>query len=230
MRLVKSPKPTSPHVIEAAKVLKFFVLGHSPQCFSGIPFLPYLEKFDLTSLPQPNSWAESRIFFTEVHESAPEYIGFGSWRWDIKFWWVYRLQYLYRVVPFLDKKLVFTPLYGRPDWDDLESLHKCFWWFSLDILVEIRDYVCVLMGENNYKKREPRVLCSSFICHKSVYLKFIDVYRSAVEHFYHKYGEEIPFLAGKGIDERRIPGYMFELLTMWYFAHCKEVEVRTLGN
>jgi hypothetical protein len=207
------------------KKLQFFVLGHTPNIeMVSRPFLKYVNLNDLdVGEYQRNEYSESRIFQADLSQYPHEYFGFGTWNWNKKFPWVPPLEELDQLIPRLKPDVVLTP---SPVIMDLSNEKL------------VREYYCPItegwhlfqevaahMGVPLDSGREPRVFCSSFICHREVYEDFVKVFRSEMDWLIEKYGdcENLQFLAPA--DFNRKPGYLFEMVVLHYFSSRNDLNV-----
>lgn len=207
----------------------FFVLGHKSESDFKSPFLQYVNLNDLdVGKYQRNEYSESRIFHANLSQYSHDYFGFGTWKWNQKYSWVPPLDKLNQLIPRFRPDLVLTPSPVYMDLSNSEVVKA--YYFPMpqgwDIFQEVANHMGLPLDPGNHL----RVFCNSFICHQRVYNEFVEVFRREMDWLIQKYGdcENLQFL--HPADLNRKPGYLFEMITVHYFANRKDLQIEEIAR
>ncbi len=166
------------------------------------------------------------MFHVDLSKCPHEYLGFGTWQWNKKFHWTTPLENLHELIPRLQPNLVLTPSPVRMDLSSIEAVEKYYEPIpqGCAIFREIADHMGVPLDSSD----APRVFCNTFICHRSVYNDFVEVFRREMDWLIEKYGNCENLQFSPPADPRRKPGYLFEMICVHYFATRKDLVVEEI--
>lgn len=207
--------------------LMVFALGHSEESLGFIPDRPWIRKTDLNQLPtcveNKNDMAENRIFLTEetYFENCPEYVGVLTWQYDMKYSWLLPYSELDEILPELSPETAFgaefSPLHISEWVDYTISYHKT-----------IREYLDDLAHFAGLPlHNSPSFWANNFICHKSVFFDYIRLFKRVHAKMQEKHGNKFAYYAE---DQRRVPAYLYERLTMLYFSNRFDLTLKVIPH
>jgi len=204
--------------------LKLFVLSHDEEWLQRVPSSPEYEPVNLTALDigefQTNMLGECRAFFRDFESETAEYLGFANARWDQKYFKLKtRLDTLARAAHrYAAPGWVLTP-WLEPQWYKVTLIHHPTMEPLLQELAALHSLAL-----------EPGRLtlwANDFICHRSVFFDWLRFWRETFDHFYHRYGLDLPFEIS-GTDPTRHSAFFYERFTAAYFANRQDVRVVNL--
>lgn len=201
--------------------IKIFVLSHEQALLDLTPNGPEFEKVNLSSLDigpcQSNQLGECRAFFRDFSDVDAEYIGFANARWNQKY---FRLKTRLETLPYHVERLaapgwVLAP-WPAHDWIKLTLHHHP----TMEPLVSEMLQTMALSPNND----QVSVWANDFICHRSVFFDWLRFWKTTFEHFYGRYGLDLPFDIA-GTDPSRKSAFFFERVTTAYFANRPDVRI-----
>jgi hypothetical protein len=169
------------------------------------------------------------MFQTDLSQYPHQYFGFGTWNWNQKYSWVPPLESLHQLIPRLRPDVVLTPSPVFMNLSDAEVVKNYYtpipegW----QVFQDVADHMGLPLDPS---LSEPRVFCNNFICHRKVYNEFVEVFRREMDWLIEKYGdcENLQFL--EPADLRRKPGYLFEMISVHYFANRKDLNIEEISR
>jgi hypothetical protein len=202
-------------------MMKVFVLGHREDDLRHVPKKSFLQPVNLGELALPientNDLAENRFFLLDdsYFENCPEYLGVLSTRFNKKYDSLVGLDSLDILMPKLRPQTVFAAdptTYRFPNWISWGHVyHKTFDIYFKDL--------ASFMGLPAVNK--PTFWANNFICHKSVFLDFIKVFKKAFEKYGYNFVMQVD-------DPTRTAAYVYERAAMLYFANRSDLEIKRI--
>ncbi len=197
------------------------MLHHLQSALDQVPLQSELVPINLSELElgplQDNQLGESRAFLRDFSDVTEEYVGFVNARFDQKYFQLHTR--LHTLVPTVRR-------FAAPGWV-LAPWPGDNW---IEVTNTYHPSMLPLVGELLALQGLPRagnrtsVWANDFVCHRSVFFDWLRFWRSSFDHFYAKYGLQLPF-AGEGTDRNRQTAYFLERITAAYFANRPDVRV-----
>lgn len=209
-----------------ANALKIFVLGHQELQLSKIADHELIEKTNLCYLDLPiennNHIAENRFFLVDQKKfnDCPDYIGVLSANYDNKYPHLISLGSMERLVPKLKENIVFaaspTETFCEGKWVD----------YSYKYHVTFEKYLEDMAKTFSLKlDNQPTFWANNFICHKKVFLDFLVFFKTVFKYMHEKYAYTYQM---KVDDTSRVSAYVYERVSMLYFANRSDLEIRRI--
>lgn len=206
--------------------LKIFVLGHQELQLSKVADHDLLEKTNLCYLELPientNHIAENRFFLVEQKKfnGCTDYVGVLSANYDNKYPHLVPLSRMEQVLPKLKESIVFaaspTETFYEGKWID----------YSYKYHVTFEKYLKDMAQTFNLKlENQPTFWANNFICHKKVFLDFLVFFKAVFKYMHEKYAYTYQM---KVDDNSRIAAYVYERVSMLYFANRSDLEIRKI--
>ena len=196
--------------------LSVFAQGHTDEQLESIEDAPHIVKINLNTLPigkfQDNRLAEYRLFLSDLPSTTDsEYLGFGTWQWNKKWYPIIPIQHLNAVT--MKKDVVYYVMYANEYWMRLSSA----WHPGID------KYVYEIARKKRMDINKPTFWATNFICHRSVYEQWELFFREVFNYLYNKYGMEYNFPTDK--DDHRKPALLCERMNMLFFANQPQLKL-----
>ena len=207
--------------------MKIFILGHSAEALFKLPPKPFLQPVNLAELvlpiPNTNDLAENRFFMLDKlnFKDCPEYIGVLTNRFNEKYKDLIGLDSLNLIQHKLKPHVVYAAdptAFSFPNWVSWSCVyHKTYEPYLKDL--------AAFMGLPLVSK--PTFWANNFICHKNVFLEFIDAFQKVFFKMHAKYGYDFNMYVE---DQSRVAAYVYERVAMIYFANRPDLSIVKLPN
>lgn len=205
---------------------RVFVLGHKPEQFYNFPYKPSLHPLDLNTLrlpiPNTNHIAEHRFFLQDrsYFENCPEYIGTLTVTAETKFPHMVTFEDIEFIEPVLSPDVVYAPRLTNsctPQWIEFSiCMHGPNFAQYMRALSE---------AMNTPLLNSPTFWANNFICHKNVFLDFVDRFQDAFFRVHSRYGYDMRFECE---DPCRLPAYLYERAAMMYFGSRRDLTIKCM--
>lgn len=213
----------------ALGTLRVFVHWHEDEMLRKVRKRTYLQTVNLAELEigefQQNMLAENRVFLAEYLWKGlqTDYIGFMSASWDEKYHSLVKLHEIHKL-PLAPGTVWCGGMSDSADWARESNKHHPGMYALLEEMAAVAG-MSLSAG--------PTICESNFICHRCVFDDFLAMWRRVFDHFYQKYGYDLPFLEGcredwrsGRFDRRKREAYFYERITMLYFSNRHDLDFK----
>lgn len=209
-------------------MLKIYVLGHEQENLDTIQNNEYLQKINLGEIqlpiPNDNRLAENRFYLldNQSFKDDPEYIGTLSNNFNKKYDGLINLESMDVLLPHLRPNVIYaaapTSKYFPNAWLKWTSAYHQ----TIDpYMKEMSEIMGVPLSNSD------TFWANNFICHKSVFLEFLDVFKKVFYTMHQRHGYEIQM---KVDDPNRVAAYLYERVSMLWFSAKKDLQIKMLPN
>lgn len=199
--------------------LHVFVPYHQPEMLSRVPQRPWLTKILLGDLKidppeyQDNRLGEGRLFLSNLeHPPGAEWVGVLNARCPEKY-----VKFDWDTVPVaigdgLDPRAVFAP------WPTLNGWSNDWLRYSESVHPGMESLLNQLTpGPIQSVRRRPSLWGNDFVCHRTVWDRWLDFWRQCFFYHHTVYGFDPPFACDPKYNGRK-PALLYERVTTLFFA------------
>jgi hypothetical protein len=208
--------------------IDIFVLGHEKCQIDKIPSKPFLHKINLNQLELPikntNDLAENRFFLLkkEQFNNCKDYIGVLTSNFDTKYPNLLSLENFDQI----REKLKHDTVYAA---SPTETFYEGKWLkYTYKYHLTIQKYIEDMAKQFHLSLEEnPTLWANNFICHKSIFFKFLEFFQKVFSYMHQKYEYSYQM---KVDDPSRTAAYVYERISMLYFSNRKDLKIYKIPN
>lgn len=210
------------------KKLRLYLLGHDQQSLNSIPDINDVRKINLNNLvlpiPNTNDIAENRFFLLEEEffNDCPEYVGVLSAQYEKKYPELIKFKEVLDLEKYLQPDLVFaaspTSLFNEGKWVEWSNTYH----------LTMRPYLEDMAAFSGITlENRSTFWANNFICHKNLFLDFINFFKKTFSYMHKKYGYDFEF---KVDDPSRKPAYLYERVSMLFFSNQCDLKIEKIPD